>query len=238
VCFPYAGGSATVFHSWPNQLPPEIEVWTVHPPGRGPRIRDKAITNLDTYADQLSDALRAEMVGGKPFAFFGHSMGALVAFEVARRLRALNDALPVMLLASGRRAPHLPSRRSDIHALSDDELLERIRALNGTPAAVLDNADLMQLLIPALRADFQVCETYTFEQQAPLSCPIVVYGGLDDEEAPRDMLEAWQEHARTPIQLRMFPGDHFFLHAQQANVLHYASIDLMHAVQMAALGGI
>lgn len=155
----------------------------------------------------------------QPFAFFGHSMGALVSFEVARLLRKNYQLSPVQLFVSGRRAPQLPNSESPIHALPEAEFLEELRRLNGTPEEVLANAELMEILLPVLRADFAVLETYGYSAEPPLECPITAFGGLQDTEVSCDHLEAWRNQTSAAFSLQMFPGDHFFLHSAQALLL-------------------
>jgi medium-chain acyl-[acyl-carrier-protein] hydrolase len=154
-----------------------------------------------------------------PFAFFGHSMGAMISFELARRLRREHDREPIHLFVSGRRAPQLPITEPPTYNLPEPQLIEDLRRLNGTPRAVLENPELLQLVLPLLRTDFEVCQTYTYTPQAPLSCPITVFGGLQDTEAPRESLAAWREQTTSSFTLRMFPGDHFFLHTTQHDML-------------------
>lgn len=149
----------------------------------------------------------------KPFAFFGHSMGAIVSFELARLLRRQHEREPVHLFVSGRRAPQISPLQPDIHTLSEPAFLDRLRRLNGTPKAVLENAELMQLLLPTLRADFAVVETYIYAAEPPLNCPITVFGGLQDDEVGLDGLQAWRQHTDASFALQLFPGDHFFLHS-------------------------
>jgi medium-chain acyl-[acyl-carrier-protein] hydrolase len=138
-------------------------------------------------------------------------MGALVAFTLARELRRAGLRGPELLMVSGCRAPQRPDTDPPMHALPDEEFLQEIRALNGTPEAVLHNEELLQLLIPVLRADFAVCETYEYVEEAPLTCPIVAFGGVDDVDVSQDDLEAWAEQTTSFSGHRMFPGDHFYL---------------------------
>lgn len=155
----------------------------------------------------------------KPFAFFGHSMGGLTSFEVARFLRCAYARSPVHLFVSGRRAPQIPNSGALIHTLPDAEFLEELRHLNGTPEAVLANEELMQLLLPTLRADFAVLETYTYQPESPLDYPITAFGGLQDPDVSCEMLEAWKEQTSVAFSLHMFLGDHFFIHTAQSLLL-------------------
>jgi medium-chain acyl-[acyl-carrier-protein] hydrolase len=149
----------------------------------------------------------------KPFAFLGHSMGALLSFELARQLQQNHHSMPVKLWVSSHRAPQVCDRNPPIHALPDPQLLTELRRYNGTPKAVLDHAELMQLLLPAIRADFTILETYRHRFAAPLTCPITAFGGLQDPNVCTQDLEAWQDQTTDKFSLQRFAGDHFFLYS-------------------------
>lgn len=223
-CFPYAGGGALSFRSWADSLPPTIEVCAIELPGRGIRLKEPPFTRLEPLIQAIAQTLLPYL--DKPFAFFGHSMGGLVSFELARLLRRKHSLSPVHLFVSGRRAPHLPDPNPPIHALSEPELLEELRSLKGTPEAVLENAELMQLLLPTLRADFAALETYVYSSEPPLDCPITAFGGLQDSEVSCDDLEAWREQTKAGFLLQMLPGDHFFLHSARSLLLQSLSGEL------------
>ncbi len=216
-CFPYAGGSSLIFRSWLTSLPTTIEVCLIELPGRGLQMRLTPFSRLQPLITTLASALKPYL--DKPFAFFGHSLGGLVSFELARQLRREYDISPVHLFVSASRAPHMPLAKPPIHALADAELIEELHRLNGTPDSVLENAELMQLLIPILRADFAVLETYVYTQEPPLECPITVFGGLQDEEVSLEELEAWRSHTTASYNLQMFNGDHFFIQSEQPILL-------------------
>jgi medium-chain acyl-[acyl-carrier-protein] hydrolase len=155
----------------------------------------------------------------KPFAFFGHSLGALMSFELARYLRRCYRLTPVHLFVSAHKAPQIPSRDRPIHALPDAEFVEELRQLNGMSKQVLESPELMQILLPILQADFTVCETYVYEDDSPLDCPISALGGLQDEYVSQESLEAWREHTCATFSLHMFPGDHFYLNTDRLLLL-------------------
>jgi len=209
-CFPYAGGGASAYRGWAALLPADVEVCPVQLPGRESRLREPAFDRLEPLIQALLEALQPHL--GLPFAFFGHSMGAMLSFELARELRRRGGPLPLHLFVSGRRAPQVPAREENIHDLPEPEFLAKLRELNGTPEEVLQHAELMRLLIPVLRADFAVNETYVFRPEEPLDLGISAFGGLGDEEVSREDIVGWSEHARRAFRLRMLPGDHFFLH--------------------------
>ncbi|BAU09023.1 thioesterase II family protein [Fischerella sp. NIES-3754] len=220
-CFPYAGGSANIFRHWSNHLPTTIEVCAIELPGRGMRIKLPPFTQLEPLVTELASVLKSKL--DKPFAFFGHSMGAFVSFELALLLRKQYDLNPSHLFVSAHRAPQLVDPKPPIHSLPEAEFIAELRRLNGTPQALLENDELMQLFIPLLRADFAVLETYVYTQQAPLNIPITAFGGLQDQEVSRDQIQAWQEQTSASFSLHMLPGDHFFLHSFYESILKIIS---------------
>lgn len=212
-CFPYAGGGAPIFRSWPEHLRADIEVCAVHLPGRGSRLTEPPFTRLTALVETLALVLSPHLA--KPFAFFGHSMGALIGFELVRELRQNGGPCPVHLFVSGRGAPHLPSTEPPIHSLRGPKFVEALRRYNGTPQEVFEYPELMALLIPALRADFAICETYTYNNGAPIDCSISAFGGLEDQTVGYERLAAWREVSSASFSVHMFPGDHFFLHSAE-----------------------
>jgi medium-chain acyl-[acyl-carrier-protein] hydrolase len=218
-CFPYAGGGPSVFREWPACVPPIIEVCAVQLPGRESRLLEPACAALPALVEQLGHAIRPWL--DRPFAFFGHSMGALIAFELARRLRTQADPAPTRLFVSAHGAPELRARGPRLHRLSDAKLMLKLRHLNGTPGEVLANVELMRLLLPALRADCTLCETYRYAPGEPLACGIAALGGSRDPAVAVSELAAWRRHTRGPFELRLFPGDHFYLHSGRAPLLDF-----------------
>jgi medium-chain acyl-[acyl-carrier-protein] hydrolase len=214
-CFPFAGGGAGAFRSWAGALAPDIAVCAVQLPGRETRFREPPFTRLAPLVDTLAGALLPAF--DRPFAFFGHSLGALIAFELTRALRRRNVTLPTRLIVAGRGGPHLPLHHSPMHLLPDRELRVQLRNLQGTPTAVLDNDELMQTILPMVRADFAVHETYVYGDEPPLTCPILALGGDADSFAPPTDMATWQEHTTGGFEMAVLPGGHFFLqeHAPQ-----------------------
>ncbi|BAZ70381.1 MAG: thioesterase II family protein [Pelatocladus maniniholoensis HA4357-MV3] len=216
-CFPYAGGSANIFRGWSNHLLPTVEICAIELPGRGMRIKLPSFTQLEPLVTELASVFKPNL--NKPFAFFGHSMGGLVSFELARLLRKQYGVKPSHLFVSARSAPQIVDTKPPIHSLPDAEFIEELRHLNGTPEALLENDELMQLFMPILRADFAVLETYIYTQQTPLDCPITAFGGLQDQEVSYDQIKAWQEQTSASFSLHMLSGNHFFLHSCQSFLL-------------------
>ena len=207
-CLPPAGGAASFYRDWGDALPPGVEVCPVQLPGRETRLRERPYTRLDPLLEGLVGALAPYL--DRPFAIFGHSMGALVGFELARRLRAGAAPEPLLLVVSGHSAPHLPLGHAPLHALPTAQLVEAVRDLNGTPEEVLGNSELRELVLPAIRADFEVCETYVHQPHPPLSCRVVAFGGTGDPLVSRTQLAGWRQHTNGPFAMTMLPGDHFF----------------------------
>lgn len=228
-CFPYAGGNAGIYRGWGDRLPASLEVLPVELPGRASRFREPALSSVEDIVDASVEAL--EPFFDRPFAFFGHSMGAAISFELARRLRADGLRMPSYLFVSARRAPQVPAREDRVFDLPDEQLLAKLRELNGTPEEALQHPELMQMMLPLIRADFQVSDTHVFEDGEPLACPISGFGGLGDEEIPREDMERWGELTRGGFTLRMFPGDHFFLNHEpdRSDMLRAIAQDLSKA---------
>jgi medium-chain acyl-[acyl-carrier-protein] hydrolase len=222
ICLPFAGGGASRYREWPAHLPDDVEVVPIQPPGRENRFGEPAVDSMELLASQLLDELISYL--DRPFALFGHSMGALIAFELTRRLRPLGLE-PAHFFVSGHKAPHLPDHRpAGRHALPDREFVAAIRTLNGIPPEVLASEDLMSLLLPTLRSDFKLVETYVYRPQAPLRCPVSVFGGLQDTEASHDELAAWSRHTTGPVEVHLLPGDHFFVNSARMSVLRLVTM--------------
>ncbi len=224
-CFPYAGGGASIYRGWSNGLPAPVEVCPVQLPGREGRLREAPYERLADLVPDLAAGL--EGLFDLPFVFFGHSMGALIAYELALELRRRGRPQPLHLFVSGRRAPQVPSDDDPIHDLPEAEFLQQLRDLNGTPEEILNHEELMRLLMPVLRADFSVNETYDYAEAEPLPCGISAFGGLSDAEVPRADLDAWRQRTQGRFRLRMLPGDHFFLVPARDLILESISRDLM-----------
>src|SRR3712207_6021526 len=216
-CFHYAGGGASIFRAWHNSLPQSVEVCAIEFPGRGMQLRESPFTQLEPLVQHLTSALLPYL--DKPFACFGHRMGELVNFEFTRLLRREYRVSPVHLFVSGHRAPQVPDPDPPIHALPESEFLQELRRFNGTPQAVLENAELMELLLPTLRADFAVVETYAYTPEPPLDCPITAFGGLQDREVTCDELEAWRERTNASFVLEKLPGNQFFMRSAESLLL-------------------
>ncbi|MGW7488983.1 thioesterase II family protein [Streptomyces sp. NPDC054786] len=216
VCFPHAGGSASFFRSWPRHLPSDWEVSAVCYPGREARMAEPGITSMTELAGRIADGLAPHMTPRT--VFFGHSMGASVAHEVTALLTGRGVAGPAALLVSGRAAPHR-LRRLGKGDLTDEELLARVGGLGGPGAEFLQDPELRELFLPTIRADYRLLEAYVAEPKAPaVDIPVVAYFGTDDPDPAPDDVRAWAELTSARCDARAFPGGHFYLIPQEAEL--------------------
>lgn len=217
-CFPYAGSGASLFSSWPCILPKHIDICAIQLPGREGRLDEEAVTHFSALIPALAEALRPYF--DRPYAFFGHSLGGLLAFECARYLHQQYDEAPAHLFVSAVRAPHLSWRRSPLYELTDEKLsLTLLRQYSGFAPEVLQEPELMQFFLPILRADLALFESYHYHEQAPLSCPLTACGGWQDATVSYYDLLPWRQHTSSQFALRMFAGDHFFLQGMRSQLL-------------------
>ena len=225
-CFPYSGGGASIFWTWPQRLPEAVEVCAVQLPGRETRFREVPVTDVLETVGTLADVLRPCLT--LPYAFFGHSLGAFVSFELIRQLRRQNALLPVHFFVSGQHAPQLPNPNPPIHRLPGNEFISELcHRYNGIPQEVLQCHELMQILLPVLRADLRMAETYVYiDDNKPLDCPITCLGGQKDPQTTNETLAAWGKQTRSNFKVRMFPGDHFFIQSERISVLQALSEEL------------
>ncbi|MEU3985278.1 alpha/beta fold hydrolase [Streptomyces sp. NPDC026672] len=215
VCFPHAGGSASYYLPVANALSPDVDVVAVQYPGRQDRRNEPGLTTVAELADRVTEVLAGR--DDRPLTFFGHSMGAVIAFEVARRLEASGTG-PVRLFASGRRAPSR-TRNERVHTYDDDRLVAEIRSLSGTDSRFLDDEELLRMVLPAIRSDYTAIETYLAAPTDTVRCPVTVLVGDDDPKTSLDEARDWDGHTLGGSELRVFPGGHFFLTDRAADVL-------------------
>ncbi len=229
-CFPHAGGSSMTYRGWGKVLSSKIEICPVNLPGRYKRIHEAPYDRISPLIDAL--AKEFQLFQELPFAFFGHSMGALIAFELARRLRREKQPGPTWFFASGRPAPQIIRNKPLIHNLPEDEFIKEVMILGGTPKELLQDQDLLKLFLPILRADFAINETYQYYQEEPLDCPITAYGGLKDKSIKKEETELWKKQTNNDFLCRMFPGDHFFINSNQDAVLNALNQDLSNLIRI------
>ncbi|MEU0203847.1 MULTISPECIES: alpha/beta fold hydrolase [unclassified Streptomyces] len=216
VCFPYAGGSAAYYHAVSAALSPRTDVVAVQYPGRQDRISEPCIDDIHLLADRIHAALAD--VADRPLALFGHSMGALVAFEVARRIESSGGSVRHLFL-SGRRAPSCTRNDETIHLLGEAELLATVVAMGGTDQRLLESEEMRSLVLTPLRSDYRAVETYRGTVTAAVRCPVTVLTGADDETTTVEEARAWRRHTSGPCEVRVFPGGHFYLNERRDEVL-------------------
>ncbi|WP_018638378.1 thioesterase II family protein [Parafrankia elaeagni] len=224
VCFPHAGGSASFFYPVSDAMQPTLQVVALQYPGRQDRRHERSLSSIAELADATFAALRPLM--DRPLAFFGHSMGATLAFEVAVRMRQQLDTDPVTLFTSGRRAPSR-YRHETVHQKSDDGLVRELKALSGTDSRLLGDQELLRAILPAIRSDYTAAETYRYTTGPKLECPIVALIGDQDPKVDVDEANAWADHTTDTFELRIFSGGHFYLASNQAAVINLISDQLL-----------
>jgi len=224
LCLPHAGGGAAAFSPWIPLAPPTLRICPVQLPGREKRVREQPVDDLSVLVLTLGPILKQHL--DKPFAIFGHSMGALIGFELSRELRRSYGLLPSRLFVSAARAPQLPRRDPLISASSDQELLNELSGLGGMASEVLRHKELLGLSLPTIRADLHLCESYVYRPEQALECPISAFGGLGDEGVTRDGLLAWEEQTSSAFKGRFYPGDHFYIRSNLHHVLAAIDTDL------------
>lgn len=217
ICFPYAGGGIATYQPWKTQLPENVELIAMHPPARGMRITEPPIKNMDELVTSLLPEFKA--LTDKPYILLGHSLGSRVAFEVVKSVAKKQWSMPSLLVASGSRAPHIPMDRPLTQHLSDEDFVNTLRELNGTPKEILDNQALMDIFLPMLRADFTMSENYLADESIVLPCNIKVLGGRQDRDVSEVQLKAWQKFSRSHVPVTLFDGDHFFIENCREKVL-------------------
>jgi medium-chain acyl-[acyl-carrier-protein] hydrolase len=222
-CFPYAGGTAAAFRDWTGALGPDVEVLAIQYPGRGARLFEGPMRRMDALVRATVAAMLPLL--DRPFAFFGYSMGALAAFEAARLLRARHGTGPSKLLVGACRDPRAMHDQVRRHDLPLPQLIVELQKLNGTPPEILGDPEALECFLPALRADFEVVETYSYRPEAPLACPIRGFGGFADEVSPAE-LALWGRETAGGFAMEMLEGDHFFIQQSSERLLELVAREL------------
>jgi medium-chain acyl-[acyl-carrier-protein] hydrolase len=224
-CFSYAGGGASTFYGWAKQLPLDIETIGIQMPGLETRIMETPITSVSSVVHELVPSIYRTL--DRPFAFFGHSLGALISFELTRDLRDQYEVQPVHLFVSGNSAPQIPDSYPPIHDLPEAEFLEQLKhRYNGIPPEVLENAELLELLVRGLRGSIKMDESYHYKTGDPIDCGITAFGGLQDDTVNDEDIEAWCHQTNGAFTRHMIPGNHFFIHSEKEHFLRILSREL------------
>lgn len=223
-CLPYAGGSAGIYRAWGDMLPSWIELWAIELPGRGTRWAEATVPDILTLSELISPILARHI--DRPFAIFGHSMGGLIGYETTKNLIASAGKSPERLFISGCSPPHRRDDREITSNLADDEFISILRTLNGTPPEILEDAEIMELTLPILRADFLACDEYRTTDNLLLPCSLSAYGGLADPKVHPGDLKEWKGYTTGQFSLKMFEGDHFFLRNSLPTLIYNVGMEL------------
>ncbi len=244
-CFPYVGGGGVVYHKWPEDLPKEVEVCAIRLPGRETRFREPPFTRLIPLVEELAYILQTLL--DKPFAFFGHSLGSVVGFELIRYLRRNSLPTPVHLFVSGAPLPHLLypgtphitfighelKQRITYHRSIDIDLVRNeLQKYGGIPDEILQEPELMQLFLPMLCADIEMFLTYSYTEEKPLDCRITSFGGLMDPMIGYDHITGWHIHTNSDFNFHMLPGGHFFIQTRRQELIQLISRELSHSLNI------
>lgn len=217
--FPYAGGAAASYNQWKQYLDPAIEYRSIELAARGRRMREANYNSIDNAVDDVFNIIKSELTQG-PYALFGHSMGSMIAFELAYKIKKNNLPMPVHIFLSGRAAPQVPrDKKRTLHHLDDIEFKKQLLEMGGTPKEFFDHPELLEVFLPLLKGDFRLTETYTHgKKDVPLDVDITVLGGKQDEDTPEEV-EAWRVHAGKNCDIHYFDGGHFFIHEENKRVV-------------------
>jgi surfactin synthase thioesterase subunit len=223
ICLPHAGGSASFYLPLAEALAPAVGVLAVQYPGRQDRRRETSIATIEELADQVHEVLRP--IAGEPLALFGHSMGAVVAFEVARRLRRAGSLAPIRLMVSGRRPPSA-YRNERVHRLPDADLIAELRLLGAPNLELLSDPEIAAMVMPSIRSDYQAIESYRYRLGPKLDCPMTVLVGDQDPRVSVAEARSWAQHTTGATEVQVFPGGHFFLAEQLGRVANVVAAAL------------
>lgn len=217
-CFHHAGGAASFYRKWKPHLPSDINLFALQLPGRDNRMSEPLVSDIEELALKIANSLYED---NKPFIFFGHSMGGLLAFEVTHILKKLQKTLPTHLFVSSVKAPHLPYRNEKLLPLDDTMLLKAISQKYGYfQSEILHCKELLDLLMPRLRSDLAICENYLYDQRAPLPIPIITFGGDQDKSASQNELLEWRIHTTASFDFKLFSGGHFYLDTEFPDIIN------------------
>jgi medium-chain acyl-[acyl-carrier-protein] hydrolase len=216
-CFPYAGATAAAYRPWNAMMPPNIELVVVELPGRL-HLRDKPPEDMKAIVDTIYPQILPFL--DKPFAIFGHSFGSIVSYEVTKRLQTENKKLPTKLFVSARRAPHLPSRFRQASGLPDQEFIDEMQNMyQAIPEAVLKEKELLKMLLPILKVDIRINETYIGKLDPLLNVPLQVYYGTKDNTITPDEMEQWKAVTQKDFQIKSFEGGHFYIDKEKGTII-------------------
>jgi medium-chain acyl-[acyl-carrier-protein] hydrolase len=228
-CFSYAGGNAATFRRWHNKFTDNVEVVSIQLPGRANRFGEPVITEMEPLVDQVLNAVSGCL--DKPYALFGHSLGSRIAFQLAVECSKNGLRMPCHFIASASRSPDLPIGIGDIYKLPDEEFLTEMGKLNGTPLSILKNKELMQMLLPQLKADFCLAYEYQYADDIKLDIPVSVFGGEEDTDIAYSQLQSWDKYFVTPPDITMFEGGHFFIEDENSGIVDKVNLIINDAMR-------
>ncbi|MFA0813800.1 thioesterase II family protein [Microbulbifer epialgicus] len=217
-CFPYAGGSASIYTKWAEYFPPEVEIVAVQPPGRASRVFEKPYTDMESLVNELFQKLVHSM--DIPYIFFGHSLGSRVAFELLNKINEHDIHLPVHFIASGSNPPDVYNKKSEIYRLSDAQFMIELEKFQGTSDEALQSNELMNILLPGIKADFEIANKYVFESMVKHKCDLTVLGGTHDKDVDSQSLHNWSKFFSGSSKVEMIDGDHFFIDSNRLKVVN------------------
>lgn len=236
-CLPYAGGSAMIYNQWKKSIHPMIQLCPIELAGRGKRFSESFYDSISDAVDDIYGMISDEL-DDYPYAFFGHSMGALLSYELARKISASSHPKPIHLLLSGKNPPHIMDDSKIYHALPDEEFKRKILKIGGTPPELFEHQELLNIFIPLLRADFRIFETYEFNiDNSLLDCAITLLYGIADEEVSAEQMNEWQRYTRTSCQIHRYEGGHFFINEQVGAVVEMINGILTNTITLLNAGG-
>lgn len=224
ICLPYAGGGSMAYYRWTSRLLPDCDLVRINLPGRETRLREPPLKEGKRLVESIAQEL--VFLTERPYAVYGHSMGALMAFELCREMRRRQLSVPIHLFVSGFRAPHLPPPDLPFAHLPDNDFLNRVREYGGVPDQIAQNEELLEIFLPILRADFRIVETYAYEEEPPLDCSITAFGGLSDPKVTSDKICAWRLHTKEKFTAHFLPGGHFFVQESESILLKQINQEL------------
>jgi surfactin synthase thioesterase subunit len=230
-CFPYAGGAASSYNRWKQLLNPVIELRAIELAARGRRMREAHYNSIDDSVNDVFDIIKDELLEG-PYALYGHSMGTMIAFELAYKIRENNISGPVHIIFSGRAAPQISrTDKRQLHRLPGPEFKKEMLEMGGTPKEFFEHPELLEVFLPLLKGDFRLTETYThIEKDQPLDCDITVLSGKQDEDTTEDV-EAWRVHTNGNCDINYFDGGHFFIHDETTRVIDIINKAVINGVE-------
>lgn len=230
-CFPYAGGSSNIYFKWNQYLLHSIELIPIELAGRGKRIHEKPYDSIDEMINDVFSIIQTYNLSESSYSFFGHSMGAIIAYEVAHYLIKKNIVLgPTHIFLSGRQPPHIITDRDITHNLPDELFKEKLFALGGTPKEFFDHPELLSFFLPLIRNDFKIVETYTYSERKPLSSPITVFLGTEEKDIDEKDISEWSLHSSSSCKIYMFPGDHFFINKFYPKIINIINQSLINDI--------